>query len=259
VSNGATNSGVELGIPGLGGGNTRSSPWGRTEPVACGDCSSGCGLPLSRSFAAAHGRIYPLVTPLMELWRTAVNAFMTAWQVWEKRRCAGACRLPVSQRGGLLHPARGDSRPNVVPRGRSWRLSQHDRRRSTRRVLVCRLMTPGTPSPTPASAQAVPYACLKQRPSPVVSGQQGAAPLRHESGVNATLSCADGHTSWSVRGAGDRDRTGMASLEGWGSTIELHPRDCVTERVTNAVLPLRENPVDQRATKIHGTSSPGRG
>ena len=25
-------------------------------------------------------------------------------------------------------------------------------------------------------------------------------------------------------GAGDRDRTGMASLEGWGSTIELHPR-----------------------------------
>jgi hypothetical protein len=26
------------------------------------------------------------------------------------------------------------------------------------------------------------------------------------------------------RRAGDRDRTGMASLEGWGSTIELHPR-----------------------------------
>ena len=23
----------------------------------------------------------------------------------------------------------------------------------------------------------------------------------------------------------DRDRTGVASLEGWGSTIELHPRD----------------------------------
>ena len=38
-------------------------------------------------------------------------------------------------------------------------------------------------------------------------------------------------------GAGDRDRTGMASLEGWGSTIELHPQllreaertGCVTE------------------------------
>jgi hypothetical protein len=26
------------------------------------------------------------------------------------------------------------------------------------------------------------------------------------------------------RRAGDRDRTGMASLEGWGSTIELRPR-----------------------------------
>ena len=25
-------------------------------------------------------------------------------------------------------------------------------------------------------------------------------------------------------GAGDRDRTGMTSLEGWGSAIELHPR-----------------------------------
>ena len=28
-----------------------------------------------------------------------------------------------------------------------------------------------------------------------------------------------------IAGAGDRDRTGMASLEGWGSTIELHPRE----------------------------------
>ena len=26
------------------------------------------------------------------------------------------------------------------------------------------------------------------------------------------------------RGAGDGDRTRMASLEGWSSTIELHPR-----------------------------------
>ena len=30
---------------------------------------------------------------------------------------------------------------------------------------------------------------------------------------------------WSIfRGAGDGDRTRMASLEGWSSTIELHPR-----------------------------------
>jgi hypothetical protein len=32
-----------------------------------------------------------------------------------------------------------------------------------------------------------------------------------------------------LRGAGDRDRTGMASLEGWGSTIELHPRGAAPE------------------------------
>jgi len=31
-----------------------------------------------------------------------------------------------------------------------------------------------------------------------------------------------------VVGAGDRDRTGMTSLEGWGSTIELRPRGGVT-------------------------------
>ena len=31
------------------------------------------------------------------------------------------------------------------------------------------------------------------------------------------------------RGAGDRDRTGMVSLEGWGSTIELHPRGDLPE------------------------------
>jgi hypothetical protein len=31
------------------------------------------------------------------------------------------------------------------------------------------------------------------------------------------------------RGAGDRDRTGMVSLEGWGSTIELHPRVALPE------------------------------
>ncbi len=35
-------------------------------------------------------------------------------------------------------------------------------------------------------------------------------------------------------GADDQDRTGMASLEGWGSTIELHPR--VLNSVLGAVL-----------------------
>ena len=37
-------------------------------------------------------------------------------------------------------------------------------------------------------------------------------------------------------GAGDRDRTGMASLEGWGSTIELHPHERPpSERVLRGV------------------------
>jgi hypothetical protein len=37
-----------------------------------------------------------------------------------------------------------------------------------------------------------------------------------------------------ANGAGDRDRTGMASLEGWGSTIELHPR--ATTQVATVLL-----------------------
>ena len=61
--------------------------------------------------------------------------------------------------------------------------------------------------------ESVPQASLMRRSRRVVSGQQGSAPLRHGSGTTTALSCADGHTSWSVRGAGDRDRTGMASLE----------------------------------------------
>ena len=36
--------------------------------------------PRSRSFVAVRGRIYALVTWLMELWRTAMNAIMRAWQ-----------------------------------------------------------------------------------------------------------------------------------------------------------------------------------
>ena len=35
-------------------------------------------------------------------------------------------------------------------------------------------------------------------------------------------------TWYFMTGAGDRDRTGMTSLEGWGSTIELRPRDGCT-------------------------------
>ena len=35
-----------------------------------------------------------------------------------------------------------------------------------------------------------------------------------------------------MRGAGDGDRTRMASLEGWGSTIELHPRVSLETRTS---------------------------
>jgi hypothetical protein len=47
------------------------------------------------------------------------------------------------------------------------------------------------------------------------------------------LTCVD------VVGAGDRDRTGMASLEGWGSTIELHPRTHVGGQIKRSRVPLR--------------------
>src|SRR5215217_6849504 len=66
----------------------------------------------------------------------------------------------------------------------------------------------------------------------------------------ARLSCTNGHPSWSGRGAGDRDRTGMASLEGWGSTIELHPRDC---RETAVTVPF---PVREPRDRARGAHSP---
>jgi hypothetical protein len=60
----------------------------------------------------------------------------------------------------------------------------------------------------------VPYPCLKHRPSPVISGQQGSASKRHDGRADDPLSWTDERRGWSIRGAGDRDRTGMASLEG---------------------------------------------
>jgi hypothetical protein len=96
-------------------------------------------------------------------------------------------------------------------------------------VPTCRHMTLCRFAPHAVGDVAVPHACLKQRPKADVSGQQRSESLRHEGGANAELSWPNRHGSWSQRGAGDRDRTGMASLEGWGSTIELHPRDWVRE------------------------------
>jgi hypothetical protein len=88
---------------------------------------------------------------------------------------------------------------------------------------LCRLTTCRS-EPHAVCDVAVPQACLKQRPKADVSGQQRSESLRQEGGADAELSWPNRHGSWPLRGAGDRDRTGMASLEGWGSTIELHPR-----------------------------------
>ena len=49
-------------------------------------------------------------------------------------------------------------------------------------------------------------------------------------------------------GAGDRDRTGMASLEGWGSTIELHPRGALSAKL----LEQRSNVSPVRIVVVHG-------
>src|SRR3712207_2312788 len=42
----------------------------------------------------------------------------------------------------------------------------------------------------------------------------------------AQLTCAYLHSSWAGRGAGDGNRTRMASLEGWVSPIDLPPGGC---------------------------------
>jgi hypothetical protein len=57
--------------------------------------------------------------------------------------------------------------------------------------------------------------------------KQGSKPgvFERKSGVNSRSIKPQKALVFMVkRGAGDRDRTGMVSLEGWGSTIELHPR-----------------------------------
>ena len=59
--------------------------------------------------------------------------------------------------------------------------------------------------------------------------------------------------------AGDRDRTGVASLEGWGSTIELHPR-CTSEparetsfHVLTALRQWPRGPRSQRPVRVLST------
>ena len=64
---------------------------------------------------------------------------------------------------------------------------------------------------------------------------QGPCPSNTGRNLDAFLSCSDGHMSWSMRGAGGRDQTGMASLEG------AFPADGAPSSTATAVMgvPLR--------------------
>ena len=103
---------------------------------------------------------------------------------------------PSAHRGGA----------GSVARRSSGRRPAHERR--PRKSHRCGMASPPAEEPAP---------CLSS--DPVVSGRQGPVPLRHGRSGAARLSCADGHMSWPGRGAGDRDRTGMASLEGVGPRV----------------------------------------
>ena len=71
------------------------SPDERWEPSSVGPwLQFWLQLAVFTAFVAVRGRIYPLVTPLMELPRTALNAIMTAWQcgrvpLWLLHGCGG--------------------------------------------------------------------------------------------------------------------------------------------------------------------------
>ena len=71
------------------------------------------------------------------------------------------------------------------------------------------------------------------------------------------MSWENRNTSWSMLGAGDRDRTGMASLEGWGSTIELHPR--TARRGWNPAPSSSDGPADHHRPspiRLEGSARP---
>ena len=93
----------------------------------------------------------------------------------------------------------------AMPPGRS---PTHARVRAVERRGRTAARSHGPPRPKKASLSASANNCCRAR------NREGRVATPH--GVARP---------WSRRGAGDRDRTGMASLEGWGSTIELHPRD----------------------------------
>jgi DNA-directed RNA polymerase specialized sigma24 family protein len=70
----------------------------------------------------------------------------------------------------------------------------------------------------PRSRTAVAPAAGPRLPATAAAGVEGCC---NGTGPGRRSACDQGRSC----GAGDRDRTGMTSLEGWGSAIELHPRD----------------------------------
>src|SRR5690348_8057634 len=54
-------------------------------------------------------------------------------------------------------------------------------------------------------------------------------------------------------GAGDGDRTHVASLEGWSSTIELHP---LCAAATEADLVVSTRPIFTRPSRPHRSAAP---
>ena len=70
----------------------------------------------------------------------------------------------------------------------------------------------------------------RARPSGWSPRVSGTAPASSSTGsrrrtTTTAPSCSSGASRAGRAGAGDRDRTRMTSLEGWGSAIELHPRE----------------------------------
>ncbi len=119
----------------------------------------------------------------------------------------------------------------------SWEFCERARRRRTSPSPRAGTSAPAPPTPTCGSrtprlggncARGSPGwtaswpGCVVQESLAEVRSPQGAAGTTIDRFDRMPPTC---RRSGAVScGAGDRDRTGMASLEGWGSTIELHPR-----------------------------------
>jgi hypothetical protein len=87
-----------------------------------------------------------------------------------------------------------------------------------------------------------------------VCGPRTVAAMR--SAIRAATGC--GSDLEDLGGAGDRDRTGMTSLEGWGSTIELRPRDGSRRRQQHTGQPGTQIPPQRPRREAAGLWPPVR-